>query len=137
MQEVITTLAAKYGLDLTTPGACLRLEMEGYDRLVVEVIHPNLVSVAHVYEPRPDVVLPDPGIVFFTGYTLWVPVEINQRIGGYRIYAFLSADLEEIVAILPAKQADLAEFAEVWAENLVAQGWLQEATLHTESEMPF
>ncbi|MCC6168710.1 MAG: hypothetical protein IT329_15925 [Caldilineaceae bacterium] len=137
LQEVVTALAVKHGLDLASPGAWLRLNMEGYDRLVIEVIHPNLVSVAHVYAPRPDVRLADPGIIFFAGYALWVPVEISQRVGGYRIYAFLSQELDEIVSVLPLEQADLAEFAEVWAENIVAQGWLEEATRYVEPEMPF
>lgn len=137
MQEVVTALTERYGLDLATPGAWLRLDMEGYDRLVIEVIHPNLVSVAHVYAPRPDVRLADPGIIFFTGYALWVPVEISQRVSGYRIYAFLSQELDEIVSVLPLEQADLAAFAEVWAENIVAQDWLGEATRYVEPEMPF
>lgn len=136
MQEMVTTLAAKHGLDLREKGAYLRLDMPHYDRLVIEVLHPNLVSVAHIYEPRPGVNLADPGIVFFTGLAEWVPVEIGQRIGGYRIYAVLSEELDDILSVLPQEQADLASFAEMWADNIRDQGWLDEGVPFDES-VPF
>jgi len=136
MQETVTALAAKHDLDLREKGACLRLDMPHYDRLVIEVLHPNLVSVAHIYEPRPGVNLADPGIVFFTGSAEWVPVEIGQRIGGYRIYAVLSEGLDDILSVLPREQADLASFAEMWADNIRDQGWLDEGVPFDES-VPF
>ena len=136
MQGIVTALAAKHGLDLKERGACVRLEMPHFDRLVVEVLHPNLVSVAHIFEPRPGVHLADPGIVFFTGYPQWVPVEIGQRIGGYRIYAVLSEELDDIVSVLPREQANLASFAEMWADNIRDQGWLDEGVVYDES-VPF
>lgn len=135
MQEVITAIAAKYALDLQQKGAHLRLTMPHYDPLVIEVLHEHLVNIAHLYEPRPDIRIADPAIAFFTGYDLWVPVEITQRIGGYRIYATLSDDMSDITAVLPAAQADLAGFAEMWAANIVGQAWLEDGILDV--EMPF
>src|SRR5690606_11937893 len=105
MQETVTALAQRHGLDLREKGAYLRLDMPHFDRLVIEVLHPTLVSVAHVYEPRPGVHLADPGIVFFTGDGPWMPIEVMQRIGGYRIYAVLSPELDAIVSVLPKEQA--------------------------------
>ena len=133
MQEAVTAIAKKHGLDLNQKGACLRLTMPHYDPLVIEVLHENLVNVAHVYEPRPDVRIADPAIAFFTGYALWVAVEVSQRIGGYRIYAALADDMSDITAVFPVQQADLAEFAEMWAANIVEQGWLEDGILHMES----
>ena len=133
MQEIVSAIAAKYGLDLNQKGAHLRLTMPHYDPLVIEVLHENLVNVAHVYEPRPDVRIADPAIAFFTGYDLWVAVEVSQRIGGYRIYAALSDDMSEITAVFPVQQADLAGFAEMWAANLVGQGWLEDGVLSIET----
>lgn len=124
MQVVMTAIAAKHDLDLRHPGSCLRLEQAGYQPLVIEVLHPNLVHVAHVDESYGGLTLPDPGVAFFTGYALWIPIEINQRVGGYRIYALLSPGLDDVVALLPGRQADLAEFTELWARNLRTQGWL-------------
>lgn len=133
MQEIVTAIATKYGLELNRKGAYLRLSMPHYDPFVIEVLHENLVNVAHVYEPRPEERTADPGIAFFTGYDLWVPIEVTQRIGGYRIYAVLSEGLDEIVSILPHEQADLANFAEMWAQNIVDHGWLEEGVLYVES----
>ena len=133
MQKIITAIAAKYSLDLRQKGAHVRLTMPHYDPLVIEVLQENLVNVAHLYEPRPDVRIADPAIAFFTGYDLWVPVEITQRIGGYRIYATLSEDLSDIRTVQPAAQADLAGFAEMWAANIVGQGWLEDGILSATS----
>lgn len=136
MQETITEIAMKYGLDLKQKGAHLRLTMPHYDPLVIEVLNENLINVAHLYEPAPEMRIADPGIAFFTGFALWVPVEVTQRIGGYRIYAVLSEDLDDIISVLPAQQADLAGFVEMWAANIVGQGWLDDGTLDVES-IPF
>ena len=37
-----------------------------------------------------------------------------------------------IVAVLPAAQADLAGFAEMWAANIVGQAWLEDGILDVE-----
>jgi hypothetical protein len=125
MQDVVAEIAARRQIDLRQKGACLRLEMPHFDPLVIEVLHEYLVQVSHVYQPRPDVHIADPGIAFFTGYALWVPIEVTMRIGGYRVYAMLSPTLDDIVSVLPAQQADLAEFADMWAQNIRDQGWLE------------
>lgn len=65
-----------------------------------------------------------------------MPIEVMQRIGGYRIYAVLSPELDAIVSVLPKKQADLASFAEMWADNIRLQGWLDEGVVYDES-VPF
>jgi hypothetical protein len=130
MQEVISAIAAKYGLNMRQQGAHVRLTMPHYDPLVIEVLHEHLVNVAHLYEPRPDIRIADPAIAFFTGYDLWVPVEVTQRIGGYRIYATLSDDMGDITGVLPTAQADLADFAEMWAENIVEQRWLEQGMVN-------
>ena len=134
MQEMITELAAQHGIDLRLPGSYLRLEMPHYDPLVIEVLHEHLVNVAHVYEPYPGKNIADPGIAFFMGYDLWIPIEVTMRVGGYRIYAVLSPEMDSIVSILPTRQADLAEFAEIWADNIRDQHWLEEGV---SEDVPF
>ena len=133
MQEVITAIAVKHGLDLRQKGAHVRLMMPHYDPLVIEVLHENLVNVAHLYEPQPAVRIGDPAIAFFTGYDLWVAVEVTQRIGGYRIYATLADDMSDIIGVLATQQADLAGFAEMWAANIIGQGWLEDGIAVIES----
>ena len=63
IQQVVSKLAAKYGLDLSGTGARLRLDMPGFDRLVIERRGDNLVSVAHCYEQKNHVIA-NPEIVF-------------------------------------------------------------------------
>ncbi len=127
MQAIITQIAEKHGFDLTTAGTYLRLTMAHFDPLVIQVVGKNLVSVDHFYQPYPHLEVADPGILFFTGYAEWVPIEVMQRLGGHRVYAHLTEDYEAIADLLPAPQADLADFAEMWAQNIEAQGWLDVA----------
>ena len=126
MQEVISKLAEKHGLDLTAQEARLRLDMEGFDRLVVEKIGTHLVSVGHYYEQRGDLVA-DPETVFFISDTGWVPTEITQVLGGHRIYSIVADGGQDVAVIDPRRQADLASFAEMWARNIESQGWLEDA----------
>ena len=124
MARIITQLAEKHDLHLAQPRAYLRLTMAYYEPLAVEVLAPTLIHVAHIYTLPNGTTQADPGIVFFTGYGPWLPVEIRQYIGGYRIYAALNPTLDDIESVWLAQQASLADFAEMWAANIVGQGWL-------------
>ena len=126
MQKIITRLAKKHGLDLAAHQAHLRLENGPFMPLVIEKIGRHLVSVTHYFVQNGDQVA-DPDVVFFSGYGPWVPIEITQVYpGGYRCYAELSADGNEIDRINRRGQADLARFVEgSWARNLKGQGWLE------------
>ena len=124
MQAVITKLAEKHGLDLAAPQAYLRLDMAGFMRLVIMKIGKNQVRIGHYFEQQGGLI-PDPEIVFFTGYAEWVPTKVTQLIGGTRFYGVPTPDGESIVIADEHRQADLAEFAEMWAKNIEAQGWLE------------
>lgn len=137
MQEIVAAIAAKHHRDLVEPGVSLRLTMPYFEPLVIEVLHEYLVNVAHVYQPDPRITVGDPAIAFFTGYDLWVPIEIFQPVAGYRIYGALTDDMSAIVAVLTREQADLAEFAELWATNIAEQGWLEEGIPDGEESVPF
>jgi hypothetical protein len=102
MQEMMTQLAAKHGLDLSTPEAYLRLEMAGFDRLVIEKIGQHLVKVGHYYEQQ-DGPIADPEVIFFTGTPEWVPLEITQVLGGHRAHARLAVDGERGLKWSPCK----------------------------------
>jgi hypothetical protein len=126
MQKVITPLAQKHGLDLALPSAHLRLEMKGYDRLVIEKIAPKLISVAHYFEQH-GILIADPEMVFYTGQAEWVPLGIQQVIGGYRAVAELHSEQDQLTLVDEAGQFQLAEFARMWVSNIKNQGWLQQA----------
>jgi hypothetical protein len=125
MKEEIEKLAQKHEVPLAQVGDHFRLDMRYYDRLCVEKIGINRISVAHYFEMNGDLV-PDPDIVFFVQDSGdWCPIGINQSIGGWRSYVKMTLDGEGIEAYDEVGQADLANFAEIWAQNLADQGWLE------------
>jgi len=127
MQQVIGELAARHGVDLTATGAYLRLEMPAFDRLSIENIGGNRVSVAHYYEQLGDLIA-DPEIVFFTSELGWYPIEITQVFTGWRKVASIDAD-GRMTAVDVRGQHEVAQFASLWARNIRAQGWLERGQL--------
>jgi hypothetical protein len=123
MQRIITALADKHGVKLTHVAAHLGLHLPGYERLVIETIGPQQISVAHYFEQNGDLIA-DPDVVFFTGYGVWVPIEITHPYGRTLRYATLNADGSQLCRIQVAAQASLAGFTEQWARNLKHQEWL-------------
>ncbi len=147
MRAVITRLCAGHDIDLSQVGAHLRLEMPPYMPLVIEVIGPNQVAVAHYREENGDLIA-DPEIVFWVAPDdgEWFPIEVTQvpvairvsgetRVGGgWKRYVEFSDDGTRIEKVTNARmQADLASFVGMWAKNInprtvagvKAQGWLK------------
>src|SRR5687767_1074766 len=119
MQQIVEQLAERHGINLAQQGAHLRLTLEGYQPLVIESIGLSRVVVAHYFIQNGDLV-PDPTVTFFTADPLgWIPMGITQSIGGSRTYAVLSADRTHLVCLNRRRQADLAEFTQMWAQNLL------------------
>jgi hypothetical protein len=123
MQRIITAIAAKHGLDLSASEAHLRLEMPGYDRLVIEKIGPKLISVAHYFTRNGDSIA-DPDIVFFMSDEGWIPTEITQ-VFGYQRVAYLRPDGMRIIAAHHNDQLAVTIFADDWAQAIHDQGWLE------------
>jgi len=127
MQTIIEKIAAKHGVDLSTVGAYLKLEMDGYLPLHIEIVWPHQVAIAHTFIQEGDV-MRDPEVICFTGDpTLgWVPITITQDpVGVYREYADLDEDGARIIRYLRRGQAELTAFVNTFARNIVAQKWLQ------------
>ena len=146
MQGIVTQIAMKHGLDLSATGlsatgAYLRLEREGFKPLVIDKLGPYLVSVAHHYQHTGEAAaqfkrVADPDVVFFTGYGNWIPIEITQRLRGYRRSAELSLDDCDVKPLNPMGQVSLTYFCEAWARDLQVQNWLElgsRAELHEEA----
>ena len=125
MQQIVSQIAKRYGVDLQQPEANLRLDMPNFDRLIIENIGWHRAVVAHYFEMNGDLV-PDPDVVFYTDNELgWIPMGITQSLGGHRSYIRLDDSDNQLLLLNAAGQADLAEFTEMWARNIVAQGWLE------------
>lgn len=135
MQKIITELAAKHGLDLTARESALKLHREVYMPLVIEKIGSNLVSVAHYYTQNGDAIA-DPDMEFFTGYNEWVPIAITQAYGGYQRAAEFNSDCTKIVRYAPKLVRSLAAFANQWAQNIRAQGWLDAEVVYVQNPNP-
>ena len=125
MQQVVEHLAQKHGVELSQVGVYFCLNLPGTERLYVETISARRISVAHYFEMNGDLV-PDPDVVFFiTDKGDWAPIGITQSFGGWRSYVKMRMDGNGIEAYDREGQADLADFADVWAQNLADQGWLE------------
>lgn len=123
MQAIITQIAEKHARNLAIPGTHLRLVLTPFMPLVIECIGANQVSVCHYYEQNGDLVQ-DPEIIFFTFYPEWVALAI-QSVHGYHEAATLTPDNQAIHAFQPRAQQEIGVFAETWAQNIEAQGWLE------------
>lgn len=132
IQNIAEELAKKHSVDLyEDEEAHIRLDMLGYDRLVVERYwdKPVFMSVAHYFEMNGDLVS-DPQIEFLVKDGLWIPVSVEQFLGGYRRYVEVDYTTGKIEVTDRPNQRDLAAFADMWAENIMTQGWLEDAKFH-------
>ena len=74
---------------------------------------------------------PEPDIVFYTADTAgWIPIEIAQSLTGW--LQLVQGGFTSPLQTGTQKQVldDVADFAELWADNLVAQGWLEKGVKH-------
>jgi hypothetical protein len=125
MQQIIQLLAEKHGLNLSEHGAYLRLSMDGYQPLVIECIGVSRVVVAHYFIHNGDLV-PDPLVTFFTaGPNGWIPMGITMSFGGSKTYAVVSEDEQTLTILNRPMQMDLAEFTEIWGQNIIDQRWIE------------
>jgi hypothetical protein len=125
MQQIVQLLAERHGINLSEQGAHVRLTMEGYEPLVIASIGLSRVVVAHYFSHNGDLV-PDPIVTLFTADPVgWLPIGITHSLGGSKTYAVVSADGTYLMCPNLPRQADLAEFTEIWAQNLIDQRWLE------------
>jgi len=125
MQSIIEKLVAKHRVDVTADDAYLKLTLPYYMPLVIRNGGLHRVSVYHYFMQNGDV-MPDPQIIFWVHQGQWYPIEVTQILGGHRSYARLSVDGTQALGVNQRAQADLASFAQMWAQNIQDQGWLEQ-----------
>jgi Domain of unknown function (DUF6908) len=136
MEKVITELCQRHGFDYTrADGSVLVVKSGGFMDLHITAYASNLVSVAHYFRQGGDAVS-DPWMTFFTDVIEgegWVPCEIEQPPlyvvgygagGGYKVATILNLDCQ-VERFYPKLQKELASFANTWATNIKAQGFLE------------
>lgn len=138
MKEVVDAVSTKFAVDFSQFEAHIRLDLPGFDRLIIENIGGNRIVVAHYFEANGDLV-PEPDVVFYTAYEGgWLPIEITQSMTGYTQY--VKVEFGAVTLLDAEGQNELAFFADQWAQNLMDQGWLDRATRHIwadEIDIPF
>lgn len=127
MKRVVEELTSTHEVNLQEEGALLQLAMPGFDRLVIRKWGPQLLNVAHMFE-GPGSLVAEPEVTFFVHEGKWAPIAIRHSLTGLRTYAELSEDGLTLLRYFRGRQAELAQFVETWAQNLMEQGWLKEGT---------
>jgi len=106
MQAVITQLLEQHGIAVSTSDWFLWLALpEHTERLIIERIDERYLSVALAWMKQLGYFTMAPHLFFCTDAAGWTPIHLDGA---------------EIVD-------DLTQFAEAWAERILAEGWLTQA----------
>jgi hypothetical protein len=127
MRQVIEAIATERGFDLSASHGYIKIDtVPNHDPLVISKAGPHLVHVYHYFLQNGDVMY-DPEIVFYTNVLDgegWIPVSITQSpMGVYRECTFFN-ESGEISAANLRLQREIADFANMWAGNIKAQGYI-------------
>ena len=111
----------------TVTGFCIEWSLPGGARLVVlEFDRRLLVSVGCYRADGRGLPMADPEITFYLDeQDQWLPIELTRAGGGKTVVATVEAGCVDLLD--PAGQAALAAYADVWAQQLRAQGWVEQA----------
>lgn len=130
-QNYITRLTEKHGFHLNKPLQHLQLEMEGMEDswpLIIQRSERNTLSVYYHIESEWGDIEQDSAVTFFTGYGQWVPMQFTPLNAHFRDCCRpTDRDFSNIKVIDPQACAEVAAFCENWADELQAQGWLENA----------
>jgi len=126
--NIIRQLTLAYDADiLNSDNIYLRLEQDCFHPLVLERHEPNVFSLTHYYTQNGDL-MSDPDVTFLIhrherSLSLY-PLSITQSaLGIYDEVAFLNDKRDGLKSIKPSPMKDIADFCNVWASNILAQGW--------------
>lgn len=127
MQRVIELLLYKNCALNYRDGLFLKLKMDCFDPLSIEIVADNIISVAHSYKQSGELIY-DPRIEFIItsidGIDSWVPYSYSS-LGTF--YPLTRQSKFEIIVENALMLQDVASFAESWAKNILSNGWLEEA----------
>lgn len=126
---ILSQLASSYGFNLLDweSDIYLKLEQEGFNRLVLERHEPHVFSLSHYYLQNGDL-MADPDVTFLLikplSRLIIYPLTFQQdNLGIYREVAFLNSERNHLSKFKPAPIEDLVEFCDTWAANIYAQKW--------------
>lgn len=114
--NTIQEILRHYGYDAVSDvpvGEHIKLEIDGFEDLVIEKTGHMTISVAQYYEQRGDL-MADPDIVFRVIGDDWIPIEYTNH--GLSQYRYSESGLPH-----------LAGLVKTWDKNLKAQGFVEAA----------
>ncbi|MFN8495584.1 MAG: hypothetical protein U0350_48775 [Caldilineaceae bacterium] len=122
MQQFIEQLAAQEQVNLTQPGAFLRVDTATHCLLVERSDHDHL-SVRYC-QKEAELLVPDPDFVFFTGFAAgWAPVEICHSPETWDTYVQWAQTAGQVAIYDAQGELIFAHFTEYWAQQLRTQAW--------------
>lgn len=126
MAATMTALLAHHQADLSALGNWLKLELgPGWQPLVIERVGRHQLSVAHYRYQNGDAIA-DPEIVFYDADpACWLPIYGRLATGHETEAATVRGG--QLGAVDTAAAARMKALADLWADNLRAQDWLERA----------
>jgi hypothetical protein len=143
MKAVIYKIGEQHGYTfwLADPGTILKAELQlgetVYYPLVIEVMTPTTIRVAHETTSDAGELVVDPEVTFFTGYPEWIAMDLRQpsslitSIGLPAIYqksVELTSNGKAVKNYDPVGQKNIAIFVKAWAKQLKAADWAKVST---------
>lgn len=130
MQQLIEKIATKHGVDLNYYLAFLWLEKpDCAKRLIVERIDEWHISVALAAEDETTGrFVADPDMIFLTGASGWIPVEVYCSPAEWSAYLTASAPNDDVLQSRITTN-EYAAFVDYWATQIQTAGWLAQGIL--------
>ncbi|MEN0038969.1 MAG: DUF559 domain-containing protein [Cellvibrio sp.] len=127
MQRVIELLLYKHCAIDYRDGLYLKLEIDYFDPLSIELVEENIISIAHSYTEFGELIY-DLRIEFLIsnvdGNDGWIPYSYSSPGVFHPLIRLIGS---EIVVLNELMLKDVASFSESWAKNLLSNGWLENA----------
>lgn len=128
---------------VSPPGTTLRAELtlggDTYYPLVIEVLTPQTLRVAHETTGEGGEVVKDPEVVFYCGFSQWIAMELSQpsslitsiglpETNQKSVYLMEDGQAQAIKSYDPVGQKNIALFVKVWARQLKDANWPELST---------
>lgn len=120
LKNAVEAIAAAHSLDLSEVGTHIRLDLPHMNRLCIEVIWNNQISIAHYYMLNGDLV-PDPDVVVLVTNEGWLPITFQN------LYTYSEAvELDDDGGIQKIHEKilkGLVEFCDEWGSTIESERW--------------
>lgn len=125
LQQFIERLMVKHQVDMSVPGTQLLLALPGLaDRLLIRGLSEQRISVTHCLADADECLACDTDMVFQITPLGWQPVELVHADTVWHAYIEWCKATNGMPMEAEEGTVHLVNFAEYWAQQLQAQGWL-------------